>query len=235
MKYRDRIEKIRSLKNEGFKMIKNYPDLYICPTGRIFNLSKGKWESLVRERLTVIVNGRRLSVPKLLLQTFANQPYLTHRHVKFLDGNRLNLDVINLKYSNGAINVDGERLLKAIRCYFEVAKRYKVRDIFRTKIYLQSIVNSRLFIVRHSKDSYIGLFAAYLEKVTVTRNEMAEKYNITIRDCHNIVNGYINQLIDEVLRDLDAGFFEMKGFQARKLTYRDFKKFLAELKQEKPN
>ncbi len=242
MRHKERIEKIKSLKSEGFKVVKDHPDLYISPDGRLYNLER-KWEYTIRSKPNILVCGQLLNVPKLVLQTFANQPYRTHQHITFLDGNRSNMNIANLKYSNvipsKQVNVDGERLLMAIRCYINVSKRYNVKDIFRTKTYLLSIVKTRSFISSHFEDMYIGIFSEYLEKTTAIRKDIAEKHVITIFDCHNIINGFINQLVDEILQDLDTGLLEIKDFRKRtrkpasKLTYREFKKFLAELRQEK--
>ena len=69
-----RTELINKLKQEGYKMVTGYSYLYIHPTGKVYNLKIDKY--LKRNARNYIkADNECLSVPKLVLQAFANQPY----------------------------------------------------------------------------------------------------------------------------------------------------------------
>ncbi|WP_159517705.1 hypothetical protein [Sunxiuqinia indica] len=211
-----RTSTINQLKQAGFRMVKNRQNLYITEKGTVYSLTAGKTlKNDTKNR--VLIDGKRLNVPKLILEAFKGEPY-NRRQIQYIDGNNKNLTLDNLKYKrilapDVSNNVNNADLMTAIRCYFEVPKRFKIKDIFKTKFYLQGIIIARGFYVLHQKAKHIALFKGYIEETTCSKAKAAKNYGIGTRDGQEIINGFLNILIEDVLADLKNGVLTLQGYK----------------------
>ena len=224
-----RSEIIKQLKQEGFKLISGFSYLYINPQGRVFNLKTGRYMKPVKQN-TIKPESKYLSVPKLVLQAFANQPY-RRGQIQFFDGNKNNVETENMRYaqlfpSNQKPDpVKSENLLIAIRCYFQVLESFKIKDTLQTKIYLSQIADLRGFLIGNHKTKYIDVFRTYLignhqtqySYMLGKRNiaDTAKQHNLTFRDCSIIVNQFLNILIKEVLEDLENNLLSIQEYEPK--------------------
>lgn len=215
-------EIIRNLKANGYKRIPDCSYLYLNEYGKIYSLKKGK-ELIATVKNLVLVENEYLSVPKLILLVFRKEPIRQKQHICYIDGDRSNLALSNIeyvrKYGSGLkTNVDVENLLIAIRCYFEVKKNYKVKDYFATRMYLHDILEQRAFYIEYYKKEGIEIFKSYMQGLTNNLASVAQEHHISISDCTYIVNGFLNQLINNVLSDLQNGKLMLKDYKPRKKT-----------------
>ncbi len=221
---------IKDLVSKGFKRSKNAPFLYLNKSGVAYGLKKGKLLE-PDSRNYIFVEKKRLSLPKLILATFASQPIKGGRIV-YIDGNKRNLNVDNLRYSSQLlaiqlVSIDKSLLLEAIRCYFNVSKRYSVRNTELTKVYLSFIVEKR--------GLQGGKNAKLIEYYLLGKNvkECSAKFGLSERDTRAIINDFINGLSNEVIKDKQHGLLNELSYLDRPKTKRqilkdwnDFKKSL---------
>lgn len=224
-----RSEIIKQLKQEGFKLISGFSYLYINPQGRVFNLKTGRYMKPVKQN-TIKPESKYLSVPKLVLQAFANQPY-RRGQIQFFDGNKNNVEAENMRYAQlfppnqKPDPVKPENLLMAIRCYFQVLESFKIKDTLQTKIYLSQIADLRGFLIDNYKTKNIDVFRTYLNGNHQTqygymlgkRNiaDTAKQHDLTFRDCSIIVNQFLNMLIKEVLEDLENNLLSIQEYEPK--------------------
>ncbi|WP_321287836.1 hypothetical protein [uncultured Sunxiuqinia sp.] len=216
MNRNERTQTINQLKQDGFRVVKNHPDLYINENGTIYSLTAGKTlKTDSKNRL--LIQGKRLNVPKLILEAFKGEPY-NGGQVVYIDGDNNNMALENLKYSrilppNVSNNVDKADMLTAIRCYFEVEKRFNLKNTIQTKLYLQGITAARQFFDTHKKAPHIGLFNAYVSEILCSKAKAAKSYGIETRDGTEIINGFLNELTKEVLADLKNGVLILQDYK----------------------
>lgn len=206
------------LKGAKFIQVINCNDLYISQSGTIYNINTGKY---LKPNAKNIIRTEReyLSLPKLILQAFAGQRYRAGQMV-YIDGNKANLTPQNLKYVRlfepaRTSEVNKTDLMTVIRCYFEVEKRFKVKDTFQTRLYLQMITANRLFLVLKSDRPNFQVYQTYMEGLTNNLTTAANQHGLTVRDCSIIVNGFTNLLIDEILDELNSGYLKVKNFKSK--------------------
>lgn len=216
-----RNQQINQLKQNGFKMVKCYPYLYINENGKVFNLNTGKHLQPGRRNI-IKPETNELNLLKLVLQAFKGETYRAGQIV-FIDGNKANITAENIKYSRlfepgKTIEVNKDDLITAIRCYFEVEKRYTTKDTLQTALFLDIIINKRHFFYDHYNTPFIEFFKTYIVGFKNSLSYTAKKHGLTVRDCSIIVNGFINQLIADILQDLKAGFLKINDYQPRKKT-----------------
>jgi len=159
-------------------------------------------------------------------------------------------------------NINYENLTTAIRCYFEVEKRYNPKDYILTRLYMNQIIKIRGFYEDYSKRAGMYIFENYMQGGRNSRAETAKKTGISVRDCNYIINDFTNLFANDILTDLQAGKLTIKDYfrnktktqklreankyltahgmkplplrkKSDKEKVRDFKKYLNELKNEK--
>lgn len=214
---------IRDLKEKGFRQVKPFPNLFITETGTVYSLNTGK-ELKINHRNTVCISGgKRVSVPKLVLFVFRNEPIREKSHIRYLDGNTGNLNPSNIEYvriyeSDRKSKINAENLYTAIRCYFEVPKHYKIKDCILTRIYLTEIIRKRHFYEDNYKRFGLDIFQSYMEGIVNNMQNVGKKHNTNFRDVQIIVNDFLNLLINDILADLKAGQLKVNNFQPRPKT-----------------
>ena len=213
----------RNLKEKGFKQAKQYPDLFTNENGIVYSLKAGRELKTTRRNTIILKTGKHVSVPKLVLSAFRNEPIRENTHIKYLDGNRSNLSVLNVeyirKYESGLkCKLNIENLHTAIRCYFEVPKRDKVKDCIQTRFYLTGIIEKRSFYVYNCNRYGLDVFFSYMQGISNNFKDVGKQHNINIKDVPIIVNGFINLLTSDILADLEAGTLQIKDFLPRPKT-----------------
>jgi len=204
--HRPKIEFKRYLRENGYKPIPALQNLFINDCGCVFNLKTGKTLKPTK-RNYIITAGKTYNVEKLLLLTFKNEPIRSGK-IKYTDGNKLNLNASNLEYVTKyphRNNINPEALKTAIRCYFEVEKKFNQKDYLQTRLYLKLIIKKRNFYFEYSHRNNIDIFKSYMSELTNSRAKVAKEYGISVRDCDHVINDFINLLINDILTDLNAG------------------------------
>jgi len=209
------------LKQQGYKQVKGYPCLYINKQGDIYNRETDK-HLQPGNKNKIKYNNEYLSIPKLVLQAFAGQEYRTGQ-ITYIDGNKTNIALQNIKYScifapNQRNEVNKTDLLTAIRCYFPVEQKYKVKNIVITRMYLEIITEKRYFFNQKSDLKYIEVYKTFMSGFTNSIVNTAKEHGLSIRDCSNIVNGFTNILINEILHELKNGILHVCDFTPKKPT-----------------
>jgi len=117
--------------------------------------------------------------------------------------------------------------LEAIRCYFNVSKRYSVRNRVLTDVYLSFIVEKRGL---QGWKNY-KLIEYYLLGKNV--KECSVKFGLSERDARAIINDFINCLSKDVIKDKQNGLLNELGYLDRPKTkgqilkdWNDYKKSL---------
>ncbi len=205
------------LKRDGFKMAGKCKSLYVSQSGAVFSVVAGKFLKPT-ERNQVKPETEYLSVPKLVLEAFANEPY-RNGHIIHIDGNKENLNVENLKYTRifptdrKPDPVNREHLLLVIRCYVRVNESYNVKDSFQTGIYLKMITGRRLFFELNKELKHIDVFQSYINGDNASKT--AKKYGLTALDRAVIINMFINMLITEILKDIENGIIQILPYKPK--------------------
>lgn len=211
---------IRELSANGFKRVPCIPDLMINEMGTVYNLQTGKVLKPSQHQTVRTPNGKSVKVAKLILSAFCGQPIRENSHTKHKNGNRNDFKPENVEYIQKhekglKTKINAENLKTAIRCYFEVPKKYNVKDNFTTRIYLQRIIEKRDFYAENKKDAEISVFRHYMDGVTNSRAETAKACGLSLRDCNIIINRFINQLISEITADLQAERLTVKNYRPK--------------------
>ncbi|GAT64362.1 hypothetical protein [Paludibacter jiangxiensis] len=214
--------KRKYLRVNKFKQVPDMPDLYVTTTGKVYRFEAGKELNPTRTN-KIILAGKQFDVAKLILNAFKKEPIQRKRHVKRIDGNSNNLTPENLKYIDRPekglkIEINGENLKSAIRCYFEVPRRYNVNDHILTRFYLNDIILKRRFYLEHAQAKGIEIFMQYMKGFTNSRARVAKELGLYESDCSNVINKFINLLAGEILRDKEAGFLSVKDFKPKPKT-----------------
>lgn len=226
----------KELKNEGFKLVNEFDYLYINEKGKVYDTNKRKYLTPTA-RNYIQTENKYLSVPKLVLMTFDGKAYKSGQ-IQYIDGNKANLSRENIKYSRLHSKEQTEKvntadLLTAIRCYFEIDQKYKIRNNFYTRLFLESIIEKRAFFTKHKKTKHIEVYLTYLGKHLFEQKSIADtakEHCLSVRDCLVIVNGFTNVLINEILQELKTGTLQKLEYQKPKQTIKeslqDFKQHL---------
>ena len=214
---------IQDLKVKGFKKVKPYPNLFINEYGKVYNINTRK-ELKAGRKNTVLVKGcKRISIPKLVLLVFRNEPIKEKTHIRYLDGNRDNLSLSNVKYNRTHENklkseVNAENLRTVIRCYFEVPEHYNVKYHILTRMYLTEIMRKRYFYEENYKRSGFDIFKSYMKGCTNNVRTVSKEHYTSISDVQIVVNEFTNLLINDILADLEAGTLKVNDYLPRPKT-----------------
>lgn len=229
MNKQNRKDVIIQLQEKGYRQAKGIRGLYLNQIGKVYSLPLNK-EIKPSKRNYIKVGSELISLPKLLLLTFKGQEYRTGQ-ITFIDGNNQNLSINNIKYNclhtpQCKQNVDKEGLLTAIRCYFEVSKKYKVSNSPLTRLYINEILNKRLFYVKCVNQKHIEVFKTYINGYTNSITKTAQEYNLSVRDCTTIVNGYLNTLINDILSELADKKLSVQEYSIKKSPISEYNEIL---------
>ena len=137
---------IQKLKSRGFKVITGHRNHYINKSGDVICIKTGKLlKSQIRKQF-VIIDGKQMSVPKLIMLVFSKIPYKINERVKFIDGDKTNFHITNVKYvrlfKDGEHEINKIDLMLAIRCVFSVPKDYNVNNTLLTKSFLETMASA---------------------------------------------------------------------------------------------
>jgi hypothetical protein len=209
----------RELQKQGFRPVPGFDALYINRAGEVYDYRR-KRILLPRPKNRVAYADKQISVPRLLLLAYRKQPYNTRRQIRYIDGDKTNIEVDNLSYTPdpSTLRIDYADLYTAVRCYFQVPKRYKATDRAMTKIYLSDIVRRRGFLFGKDDCKAIEIFGAYLDNPILSLNSVADQFGIPARLCVEMINPLICELIRNVMADYCAGTLQMLDYQPRKKT-----------------
>lgn len=215
MKRTTKTEVINGLKADGFKMVNGFRHLYINSLGSVYNVKTGKF---IKGNYIKSENNY-LSVAKLVLQAFKNEPY-RNGHITFIDGNKENLSIENIKYSRifeptQYEETNHSELLKAIRCYFEVERRFNTKETCLTRLYVQMILGKRGFLIEKRGFPNFEIYKTFITGVSNSIARTAKEHKLSVRDCAIVVNGFTNLLVKEILQDLEAGLLCVKEYKAK--------------------
>jgi len=205
----------QKLKQNGFKKAKGYKSLYVNADGKVCNTETGRYLTPT-SRNYIHYKKKDLPLPKLVLQAFADEP-IRSGQVEYLDGNKKNLNVNNLRYKTQSRFYCSAKIptttnkLKAIRCYYPVREDFSVKDKDRFKRYMSMIAKKREFFQQNAKNIHLQVFETYLHWRNI--EETANAHRLGMRDCRNIINQFLNMLIDETLADLKSGKLSLHPFE----------------------
>ena len=236
MNKESRNNKLKTLKEKGYKQVSGFSGLFIDQLGRVYSLKHGK--HLKPSTRNYIYTGSGLvSVPKLVLQAFKGQKYRPGQ-ITYIDGNKYNTTPGNLKYNSlfaanelELINYTG--LLTAIRCYFAVPEKFKVKNIVATRILLNEILLKRGFYSSKNQEKYIEVYKTYMNGFVNNYTQSGKQHGLSVRDCAIIVNKFTNTLINEVLTDLENGKLFIWEYQSKPETRTDVIRKYNELNKAK--
>ena len=165
MRATNRTQTAKELKKAGFISVPEHETLLINNTGKVYDTNTGKYlKPTARNYITA--ENKYLSLPKLVLMTFKGEKY-RNGQIHYKDGNNKNLSPSNIQYSRifapkQTEPINKADLLTAIRCYFEVDRKFKIRDNFKVRLYLQNIIEKRAFFAKHKKTQYIEIYLTCL-------------------------------------------------------------------------
>ncbi len=234
-------QQIASLKLEGFKKVSKYPFLFVNSSGKVFHLKKNTYLQTNKNGY-VRFDGKTLNTAKLIIEAFNGQQY-RNGQIIHIDGNKLNFNAKNLKYSrifkpNNDIKTNKADLLTAIRCYFKVEKHFNLKDSFKKQLYISSIIEKRQFFSNYGKAPHIAIFKTYISESTGNIKKTAHFHNLSIKDCTQIINTFLNLLTAEILTDLENRILTSKDFlntpQNENNILKDWDKFKDKLTDESP-
>lgn len=206
------------LKEKGFKPILGYSDIWINNEGKVYSYAKRTYLKPNSRNLVQMGNGSYLNVPKAILQAFVGQKIRKGANIEYIDGNTNNLNPQNIRYlrvlPHKPTNVNQTDLIKAIRCYFEVEKGLSHKSIL-IKNYLAQIAEITGFNQSHKKEPYYKLFTDYL-KINANFSNVSKLNNIGVRDCRQIINTYINELVNSILSQFKENALTLKPYITKK-------------------
>ena len=193
---RKQTKQTETIQNGGFKRI-GKTKLYINRNGIVYNPATHR---TTRPRRISTERGN-ITRPAAVLWTFANQPPRPKAQIKYLDGDRNNLNPDNLKYKSIGIKhveLNTAAMYEAIRRYFPVNKRFSVNiQLPETKVYLTALLPEYLTSEQGRKDEFSEVLKWYLTSLS-TVSETAKKYDLTVRDTQNIIKSRLNRLSEQI-------------------------------------
>jgi len=234
MKRETRNETIHQLKEQGFKLVKGYRNLYINETGKVYSLAHSRYLTPTPKNY-IRLERDCLSVPKLVLMAFNDEPYRSGQ-IHYVDGNSKNMSRKNVKYrclfpNNKSVTVNPSDLMTAIRCYFEVDKRFTIDNALTTRRYLQTITEHRGFMKMNESRQYIEVYKTYVNVLLFGLNSIAQTakiHGLGVHDCSIIVNSFTNELISGIMQDMKAGTLYEHIYKRKKPTKTEQKRHINE-------
>lgn len=213
MKPKPKILSRSELKAIGFKPVSQHPEIWVTSNGNVYSTLTGSFLTPNSKNLIPLQQGY-LSIPKAILQEFGGQKLRDKANLIYIDGNKSNLSLQNLKYSRlfegKPTKVKESDLVTAIRCYFEVESDFKAKNsivrIYLSKMFIESI----LFIKMNAKSPYFSIFSYYCLNSSSNIAAIAEFHRIGVRDCTQIINSYTNEFTGHILKRLNAGLLNLK-------------------------
>ncbi|MBD0402913.1 hypothetical protein [Flammeovirga sp. EKP202] len=216
----------QELKKLGFKTHKDFREIYVNESGKVYHLKKQKFIiPLIKDKPYILHKGKYINVPKLVLLVFKKQR-IRKGQILFIDRDLNNFHKDNVKYvrlfPNGyKVNLKKEDLYKAIRCYIPISESFVLENLTLKTLYIRRILKERLFYSHHQNKEHIEVFRTYVEhdicKLS-NLNETAEIHGITARDVNVIINTFFNLLSSEILDDLSKGKLNVLPFTPKPLT-----------------
>lgn len=215
-------EMIQELTAKGFKRVPCIPDLLVNTNGTVYSLEKRK-ELHRNNQNAVRIKQGSIKIDKLILSAFCNEPIREKRHTKHRNGDKNDFNpkniVYNQKYEIGLkTQINNEKLKTAIRCYFKVPESYNVKNYVLTRIYLVEIIRVRNFYEDYKTDNELNIFKSYMQGFANSRARIAKEFNISVRDCNFIINRFINELVNGIIKDLENGQLEIMDYLPKKKT-----------------
>jgi len=207
---------IRELQKDGFKKTK-ISGLYISKDGKAYNYNS-KRNLTPTTKGTIIIDSKAYNLSKLILETFANIPVRSGQ-IYFTNGNDNDFSLLNVAYKSTIkepLPVDSD-LIKCIRLYFEVDKKFKKSNLL-FKYYLNEIAVKRGFLFLHTGKGF-DLFKEWLTfDLTIKSNSI---YNLSLKNGFSARNGqneiykYLNLLITGCLQDFENRTLKLKDFKRK--------------------
>ncbi len=213
---------VRELQKQGFKKTK-ISGFYVSKVGKAYNYNSNRFLTATRKG-TIIINGKGYNFAKLMLETFYKIENRSGQ-IKFINGNDKDFSFENLEYKS-TINQPppvATDLIKCIRFYFEVDKKFTTSNILY-KFYLYEIIKMRNFNYKY-KGIDFDLFLDYSKNDFITllssQKTVFDKFNYTATSGKNAINKYLNLLICECLQDFENGILKVKDFKPKPPTKTD--------------
>ncbi|WP_394758158.1 hypothetical protein [Flavobacterium sp.] len=206
---------IRELQKQGFKKTK-ISGLYVSNNGLCCNSVSKRILTVTNGKTTI--NGKAYNVAKIVLETFCKIPVRSGQ-MNFINGNDKDFSFENLKYKSTIKQPPpvATDLIKCIRFYFEVDKKFTTSNILY-KFYLYEIIKMRNFNYKY-KGLDFDLFLDYSKNdfLVLSNNQKTvfDKFNYTATNGKNAINKYLNLLICECLQDFENGFLQLKDFKPK--------------------
>jgi hypothetical protein len=227
MRAKNTIQTVKELKKAGFRTVPEHKNILISNTGKVYDINTGKYLKPTA-RNYIKPENKYLSLPKLVLLTFKGEKY-RNGQIHYIDGNNKNFSPSNIQYnsifdSKQTEPINKADLLTAIRCYFEVTRKFNITDKIKTHLYLQEITQIRHYFYKNRNKPFINLYLTYIGfDIIYKRNiaETAKLHGLPVRDCLLIVNRFTNTLINEILQDLKNGYLNIKEYKPKKPTKTD--------------
>lgn len=206
---------IRELQRNGYKKT-SIKGLYLTNNGKAYNTVTNNYLT-VSKRGSVTVNGKQYNLAKLILETFKKKP-VRNGAIVFLNGNNKDFDCNNLQYATGThYKAPAEAsIIKCLRLYFEVDKNINRNNTF-FKLHLKQIAIKREFIYLH-KDKGFNLFLSWLVPHSESKATISTENGYTVINGTDIINKYLQLLVNECLQDHENGLLQIKDFAPKPLT-----------------
>ncbi|WP_395078126.1 hypothetical protein [Flavobacterium sp.] len=213
---------IRELQNQGFKKTQ-ISGLYVSKTGKAYNYNSNRFLTATGKG-TIIINGKGYNFAKLILETFCKIENRSGQ-INFINGNDKDFNFENLEYKSTIKQPPpvAKDLIKCIRFYFEVDKKFTISNILY-KFYLYEIIKMRNFNYKY-KGLDFDLFLDYSKNdfcvLSNNKKTIFDKFKYTATNGKNAINKYLNLLICECLQDFENGLLKVKDFKPKQPTKTD--------------
>ncbi len=202
---------IADYKSKGFSRIPE-TDTFINESGQTTVYPSERIKS--PNRLTL--NGKTIIIEKVVLWIFKGEAIRSGKIVH-IDGNAGNNSPNNLKYKTLEAlakneNVNCPDLLTAIRCYFQVRKKFKARtNDYQTRFYLKEIIQRRnRYGGKMPKEETIFFDWCYCWTAEpVTNKQIAEKYGLAAREAKTLIAKKVNQFTAAIIQEMESGKLEV--------------------------
>ncbi len=204
------------LQRKGWKNIPK-TTFWISKNADFCNVKTGKVKPAPK---TITIPTGRIKTEKIILWLFKGEKIRNNKRVVYINGNKVDKQPENLKYRSLEINketVNANNLKRALRCYFELARKYKATiGGLTTRIFIYTVIKYRQFDKRNEKEPFFSVFIDYMDDYTTNSTKLAKRYDLTIKDTCKIIAKYTNKLIKETLTDLQAGRLTLKPYTPTK-------------------
>lgn len=208
---------LKELSDLGFKHTRQYDDILINKTGKVYNLKRAKFVKLKSPGNYLMLDGKYISVPKLVLSLFKGEK-VREGQIIYKDGNKSNLHVDNLAYSrlfdpDKKPNIMNPNLIDVFRCYLHLNRHFSIYNKLEKQLHLRHVLEQRHFFDIYSELKHIKVFESYVyDSLHGNTTATAKKYGLGIRDCQVIITSFIKLLIADVYEDISKGKLQMLDY-----------------------